>query len=142
VEKLHEDTEDLPQTMELFMDKARAFIKGKAACNNMVVATSRANGFSGTGTRNSFVNRRHQYNVKNKFQPYVRPAVTNMVRTTGSHPRFIQYTELAKTPRQILATEGVFFLYLLNNDQRLIKIRINSVNIIRTKVMIWMNVGC
>ncbi|KAK1427879.1 hypothetical protein QVD17_16586 [Tagetes erecta] len=75
----------------------------------MVGITSRVNNFKGTGTRNTFIDRRQQWNGNNRFQPYIRPAITNMVRNTESHPRFNQYTELIKTPRQILATEGAIF---------------------------------
>ncbi|KAK1436630.1 hypothetical protein QVD17_02412 [Tagetes erecta] len=47
VEKLHED---LPQTMEVLMDRARAFVKGKAACSNMAGSSFRNNNGRGAAT--------------------------------------------------------------------------------------------
>ncbi|KAK1433246.1 hypothetical protein QVD17_10155 [Tagetes erecta] len=105
VEKLHED---LPQSMEVLMDRARAFVKGKAACSNMVGSAYRGNGFRGTDGQ-SFAGRRQVWSGGQRTQQYARPVGPNTIRGVGQHPRFIQYTELVKTPRQILATEGVIF---------------------------------
>ncbi|KAK1426835.1 hypothetical protein QVD17_15515 [Tagetes erecta] len=105
VEKLHED---LPQTMEVLMDRARVFVKGKATCSNMTGSSFRSNNNRGAVAHN-FVIRRQQWGGGQRAQSGTKPVSTNMVRYTGQHPRFIQYTELSKTPRQILATEGVIF---------------------------------
>ncbi|KAK9079977.1 hypothetical protein SSX86_001652 [Deinandra increscens subsp. villosa] len=111
VEKLHED---LPRSMDVLMDKARAFVRGKNACAYL----SNVNGGSGQMRQNSMVTGRTNggpvramgHFSQNKWVKGFHSRGKNFGGSSGhAHGDYkgAKLIELVKTPTQILAIEKV-----------------------------------
>ncbi|KAK9071736.1 hypothetical protein SSX86_008165 [Deinandra increscens subsp. villosa] len=112
VEKLHED---LPQTMEVLMDRVRTYVKGRSASGNIQgISTqkpSQKNGnYRNANASVSTAPTRNQSWKKFRSQPYDRRGESNYGGYKKAwEPRSNDFSSLTKTPSEILATENVQF---------------------------------
>uniref|UniRef100_A0A251SMQ5 Putative reverse transcriptase domain-containing protein n=1 Tax=Helianthus annuus TaxID=4232 RepID=A0A251SMQ5_HELAN len=104
VEKLHED---LPKTMEILMERARAFVRGKSACGQPNEANARSSKARTTSwRRNASPPKDRSSNWSKNRGPYQKPDRSSF--RTGN-VRFNSFSELSKSPSEILSTENTRF---------------------------------
>ncbi|KAJ0691240.1 putative retrotransposon gag domain-containing protein [Helianthus annuus] len=101
VEKLHEN---LPKTMEVLMERARAFARGKNACNPAPESDHKMSSWKRNG--GSVFDKAPSGN-RGRSHPYSRNDRPQRGRNSGS--RFYNLSDLSKTPSEILSAEGVSF---------------------------------
>ncbi|XP_021991943.1 uncharacterized protein LOC110888741 [Helianthus annuus] len=102
VEKLHEN---LPKTMEVLMERARAFARGKNACNPAPEPDHKMSSWKKNG---GSVFDKTPSGSRGRSHPYSRNDRPSRGRSFGS--RFYNLSDLSKTPSEILSAEGANFL--------------------------------
>ncbi|XP_021985818.1 uncharacterized protein LOC110882015 [Helianthus annuus] len=101
VEKLHEN---LPKTMEVLMERARAFARGKNACNPAPESDHKMSSWKKNG---GSVFDKAPSGSRGRSHPYGRNDRPPRGKSSGS--RFYNLSDLSKTPSEILSAEGMNF---------------------------------
>ncbi|XP_021990890.1 uncharacterized protein LOC110887618 [Helianthus annuus] len=101
VEKLHEN---LPKTMGVLMERARAFARGKNACNPAPESDHKMSSWKKNG---GSVFDKTPSGGRGRPHPYSRNDRPQRGRSSGS--RFYNLSDLSKTPSEILSAEGANF---------------------------------
>ncbi|XP_021985756.1 uncharacterized protein LOC110881939 [Helianthus annuus] len=101
VEKLHKN---LPKMMEVLIERARAFARGKNACSSMTEPEQRMSSWKKNG---GSVFDKPPVGNRGRMHPYKRN--DRAPRGRGANPRFYNLSYLLKTPSEILVTDGASF---------------------------------
>ncbi|MFS7970691.1 hypothetical protein Hanom_Chr09g00823911 [Helianthus anomalus] len=104
VEKLHED---LPKTMEVLMERARAFVRGKSACGQPNETAARNSKARTTSWRWNASPPKDRNNNWNRSRGPYQKSDRSSFRT--GNVRFNTFSELTKSPSEILSTETTRF---------------------------------